>query len=214
MAVRFFATLAVVMLSLHEAFPHSPGKEGETLYASPLPTVYDMDAAKDLCDELPLDPLEGIWIYPDDNVTVLVRKLPLPSLSSADSYQLMVIESADCRLRAGDVIGKMVASPEMNKYTLSLFTTKKEEVMGKSRDCLATLSKDGESMILSREKSRFRIRINLNPNSLLPYLWRSLVRFGITVGNNDTSRLPAPGMIKIYPSYDGNGSSRRSPRYL
>ncbi|MDE6298513.1 MAG: hypothetical protein K2M10_02520, partial [Muribaculaceae bacterium] len=202
MAVRFLAILAALLLGINVAFPSSPGKQGEASGPSPLPVVYDMDAAKEICDELPLDPIEGIWIYPQDNVTVLVRKLPSPSLSAADTYQLMVVEATDCRLNPGDVIGKMVASPELNKFTLSLFTSKKGGVMEKSSDCLATLSKDGESMVLSREKSRFRIRINLNPNSLLPYLWRSLVRFGITVGNNDSTHLPAPGMIKVYPSYD------------
>ncbi|MDE6578041.1 MAG: hypothetical protein K2J82_06840 [Muribaculaceae bacterium] len=180
-----------------------------------LPKVYDIEAAKETCDALPLDAIEGIWVYPDDNVTVLVRRLPKPSsTSSLQEYQLMVVESPDCRLEPGDVIGTLSASPEPSKFTLNLSTERKNGVFSNSQTCTATLSKDAETMILSREKSKFRLRININPNTLLPTLWKSLLRFGISVGSNGEKNQPAPGMVKIYPSYDGNGSSRRKPRYL
>ncbi|MDE6792328.1 MAG: hypothetical protein K2J48_04525 [Muribaculaceae bacterium] len=173
-----------------------------------LPPVYDIEAARDLCKESPLDNVEGIWYFPDDNVTVLIRRIPESGNPALPAYQIMAIESTDCRIIPGSVIGTMKSSAESTKYVISFNHENKKGGLGKSKECMATLSKEHDSMILTRDKSKFNLRINLNPNSLLPTLWRSLVRFGISVGTGNDPKRPAPGMIKLYPSYDGNGSSR------
>lgn len=176
--------------------------------------VYDIDAARELCDELPLDNVEGVWLYPDDNVTVLLLRKPGSAFAAFPEYSVTVVATPDCRMEPGEVIGTLTGSAEESKYTLSLKTEKRKGILNKAHECMATLSKNGDAMVLSREKSKFRLRINLNPNSLLPTLWKSLMRFGVSVGSGNDSKRPAPGMIKLYPSYDGNGSSRRRPRYL
>lgn len=175
----------------------------------------DIDRAIEICSALPLDPIEGVWVYPDDNVTVLILKKDSPSLSSLTEYEISVLESDDTRLSPGDVIGSINATAEASKYEISLFTEKHKDLLQKSNSCMATLSKDADALILKdNNKKKFNFRLNLNPSRLLPNFWR-IVRISTSLGNNSNhSSQPPTGMVKIFPSYDGNGSSRRQPRYL
>lgn len=166
-----------------------------------------------MCDSMPIDNVEGIWVYPDDNVTVFVVRKPQNSLSSPLEYDLIVVETPDCNLDPGESIGTLTAGADSKKFSLDLFSERKKGVLTKSRTCTATLSSDGESMSLKMPDSGFKLRLNLNPGVLMPKLWRSLFRIS-TSGSNRSTPQGLRGMIKIYPSYDGNGSSRRQPRYL
>lgn len=179
------------------------------------PTACDIDRAIEICSALPLDLLEGIWAYPDDNVTVMILKSQPSSSLNLPSYEISVVESDDTRLSPSDVIGSIKATPEASKYEITLFTEKNKDVLQKSNSCMASLSKDSDALILKGNKQKkLNLRLNINPTRLLPNFWR-IVRISASAGNNsDASRQPSVGMVKIYPSYDGNGSSRRQPRYL
>lgn len=176
--------------------------------------VYDIDAAKELCDRLPLRAPEGIWVYPDDNVLVLILRRPAISPTSLSTYDIRVVETSDVRLKPGDNIGNLSETPESNRFVLELFTECKDKILTKPKTCMARLVEDGEAMILSKEKSKFNFRFTLNPSTLLPKMWK-ILRMNTSFGsNNSASQTPAIGLVKIYPSYDGNGSSKREPRYL
>lgn len=175
------------------------------------PKAYDIERARAICDSITPEGPEGIWIYPDDNVTVLVlESLPISS-TSLPSYSISVVESTDCNLEPGDNLGTLYATPDSGKYRLELFTQRKNGFLSKPQTCLAPLSDEGETMIIKKEKSGFKFRFSINPSTLLPKMWR-ILRIG-TSHSSSKPELPV-GMVKIYPSYDGNGSSRRSPRYL
>lgn len=176
--------------------------------------AYDMDMAKSLCDELPLENVEGVWLYPEDNVTVLIlndkreeTKLQYPE------YTISVIETSDARIKPGDVIGKLSSTPQEKTFKIELFGEKKNDLLLKPKSCLATLSSDNEAFIIKKQKAPFKGRLNFNFNRLLPGFWK-IVSLGISQNTNSASAEPPVGMIKIYPSYDGNGSSRRKVRYL
>lgn len=176
--------------------------------------AYDLEEAIDICKNLPLQPLEGIWIYPDDNVTVLILadESVKPS-SGLDSYIISVIESSDCRLTPGETIGTLSATPQKEIYKIELFTEKNNEFLLKPKSCLASLSKNSDVLILKKSKSKLKGRLNFNFNRLLPGFWK-IVSTGISINGSDNSAEAPIGMVKIYPSYDGNGSSRRKIRYL
>ena len=174
--------------------------------------VYDCEVAREICDLLPLDHLEGIWIYPEDNVTVLIRRRQDISPSALPEYALMVVATSDVSLHPGEEIGVMKASPDEGKFNISLFTERKNGLLLKPVTCSARLDKNGETLTFRQTNKKFRFRFTFNPSLILPKFWR-VVRFnsGTSHEQNDT---PPYGMVKIYPSYDGNGSSRRQPRYL
>lgn len=177
------------------------------------PVAYDIDRAKEICDSIPASPIEGIWIYPEDNLTVLVLRDNDPPPGEFEQFDISVVESTDCRLDPGDKIGHLTASAESSKFVLELFTERKGNLLSRPEKFMAELGKGNDFMLLRQSKSSLRFRISSTLTSLLPKTLR-LIRIGVSNSNSKSNVEPTPGMLKIYPSYDGNGSSRRSPRYL
>lgn len=186
---------------------------GGMLLAEP-PQAYDIDMAKEICDQLPLANVEGIWLYPDDKVTVLIlADNERNDKNSFDSYTISVVDTSDARLRPGEKIGRLHATSEERVYRIELQTEKKNDLLLKPKSCLATLSKEGDSFSIKKQKLPFRGRLNFNFNRLLPGFWK-IVSTGISsTGSGNEVKIPV-GMVKLYPSYDGNGSTRRKVRYL
>lgn len=176
--------------------------------------AYDIDMAKEICGELPLENMEGIWLYPEDGVTVMIlNDQNRLNVNSLPCYSITVLQTSDARLHPGEEIGKLYATADENVFKIELSTEKNNELLLKPKSCMATLSKDGDSFIIKRQKSPIKGRLNFNFNRLLPGFWK-IVSAGITTnGSGNSYQLPI-GMVKIYPSYDGNGSSRRKVRYL
>lgn len=198
---RLIATLLAIMVCSGLFFSHGSSRG-----------PYDIDAAKALCDSLPISGPEGIWIYPEDNVAVLVLKRSGQSATSLPTYDMTVVETNDVSLHPGDIIGSLVATPERNKYEISLFTERHNALLLKPKTVIAVVSDEGETMVLKKEKQKFNFRFLFNPYTLLPKTWR-IIRINTSAGNKGDST-PAIGMVKIYPTYDGNNSSRRKTRYL
>ncbi len=161
----------------------------------------DLLSGRDYCDTAPLDPAEGIWEYPDDGVTVLIRRSP----TMEGTYEVIAIDSEDTRIAPGSVIGRLESTPDPRQFRLTLATKARKGILGSPAECLATLSADGDALHVKSKKTK----IVFNPSALLPRFWR-VARLRTS---DPLDKLPA-GMIKVYPSYDGNGSSRRHPRYL
>ena len=153
-----------------------------------------------LCDSLPLQGPEGIWQFPDDDVRVLIIRDDAP-----EHYSLLIVDAFDINLHPGDRIGELTPTPDPVKFRLSLFTECRRGKLKTPRVCAATLDDDREALLVEGPKLKF----SLSSTGLLTGFWR-MIRFHI---DNPASALPE-GLIRVYPSYDGNGSSRRRPRYL
>lgn len=160
----------------------------------------DLLEARAYCDSVSLLPAEGIWEYPEDGVTVLVRRLP-----TRGQYSLIAIDSDDTRVRPGDVIGTMRASADPGVFHLSLATRDLTDNLGAPAECLATLSKSGDALYVKMRKRT----LSLSPSWILPRFWR-IARIRTS---DPLEKLPA-GMVRIYPASDGNDSSPGEPRYL
>ncbi len=171
---------------------------------SPLPLICDIIGAREWCDTTALQPIEGIWIYPEDNVTVLVRRLSDTDRIAYRTYDICVVDTPDCSMTPGESIGFLEGTADAKAFRLRLFTKRKKGKLSGLLDCAARLS-DDENLRVESPKFKFR----LGSLSILPKFWR-IVRVSI---DNPASKLPV-GMVRIYPSYDGNGSSRSTPRYL
>lgn len=184
------------------------------IVATPPAVAYDMEKAKEICEELPLENVEGVWLYPDDKISVLILKdRSLPENHELPEYSISVVETSDARLRPGDVIGTLRATPDKKIYKIELLTEKKNDFLLKPKSCLANLSSDEDVFVIKKQKAPFKGRLNFNFNRLLPGFWK-IVSTGISQNGLNSSLQPPVGMIKIFPSYDGNGSSRRKVRYL
>lgn len=160
----------------------------------------DILEAYELCDESDLRPIEGLWSYPIDDVTVLVFR----NEDSKGVYDLYVVESADCSLSPGMKLGELYTSTDPNKFNLKLYTVVKNGLLSVPCSAVATFSENKESFAVKKTS----VSIKLRPYTLLPSFWRLA---NISVKSKESA---PDGMIKVYPSYDGNGSTRRGPRYL
>lgn len=153
------------------------------------------------CDTGILSPVEGIWEYPEDGTRVCIQSDP----TSTGAFSISVISTPDCRLDYGDVIGRLYPTVDSRQFRLEQFTRKDKLNFTKAEQCAATLSTDGESLVVKSPKLKFKI----NLNTLLPRFWR-VVRVSY---EDPTDKLPA-GLVKVYPGYDHNGSLRRKIRVL
>ncbi len=159
------------------------------------------DEVKEWCDSNILDPVEGIWEYPEDGTRVFIQSDP----THPGSYTIRVLNSADCRLDRGDIIGILYPSVDARQFRLSQFTHKEKHMLTKSEDCHASLAADGEAIIVKSPKLKFKI----NLHTLLPRFWR-IVKISY---DDPLDKLPS-GLIKEYPGYDHNGSLKRKKRVL
>lgn len=194
-------------------FAGAGGAKGELPRATSVQVAFDMEMAEAICDELPLEKVEGIWLYPEDGVSVLILNDDRENGHSLGSYTISVVETTDSQLHPGEIIGKIEATAQENVYAIELASERKNEFLLKPKTCTGTLSKEGDSFLFKREKSPLKARLNLNFNRLLPGFWK-IISTGISATGVANSTQPPVGMVKIYPSYDGNGSSRRKVRYL
>lgn len=175
--------------------------------------AYDMGQAEEICADLPLESIEGIWNYPEDKVTVLILADKDNSIYQGNStYSISVVKTEDTRLKPGEVIGTLTSTAESGVFKIELATERKNDFLVKPKSCLATLSSDGDSFKIKKQKTGLKGRFNLNFNRLLPGFWK-IVSTGISTVAGTSVEAPV-GMIKVYPSYDGNGSSKRKVRYL
>lgn len=170
--------------------------------ASAQPEICDIEAAMQWCDTAPLDRIEGIWEYPEDGVAVLIRK----SAIAYGRYDVVALSAAGGAALPGEIIGKVVQTPLPEKFSMQLYTRRgrRQELCGMRR-CELSLVANDYGLSFESVQPKWR----LNPIALLPKFWRlgSLVR-------REAGKKPTIGMRKTYPSYDGNGSSRFSVRYL
>lgn len=162
----------------------------------------DILEAQELCNEMDLRPVEGLWLCPEDDVVLMIMR----HNSDESKYLVTVVESSDCSLIPGMEIGHLSISPDPNKFKLKLFTKVKKGVLQLPCEAAATYSPNNEALTIEKPS----IKISFQPGRLLPYFWRTA---RITV-KNPADRIPE-GMIKIYPTFDNNSNSlKRHPRYL
>lgn len=166
--------------------------------------ICDMQAAVDYCDNHALQQPEGIWIYPEDNVVVLIARDESQSGNvTAPTFNIYVVETPDCNLKPGQTIGWLSRLADSSSFQMSLFTHKKGIQLIMPARCVATLTDNQCAMKIKQPSVKF----SLNPSILLPKFWR-LVRVRI----NDPMQNAPVGMIKIYPNE--NGTSPRAPQLL
>lgn len=176
-----------------------------TTCLSSFPNPYDLDSARAYCDNRPLDAAEGIWEFTEDGLSVLIIKSMTVTDKLATDYDIIALNSADGSTLPGEKIGELHATSDPRKFELRLSDGRKKGGFIFSNKCAATLNAEGDALTVKMPK----LGISFHPAALLPRFWR-LVRIH---SEKPADELPA-GLVKSYPSYDGNGSSRLHPRYL
>lgn len=157
--------------------------------------------AREWCDTNNLNPVEGIWEYPEDGARVMIQSDP----TAPGTFTITVLTTPDCRLDTGDVIGRLHPSVDSRQFRMVQYTHRDKLNFNRQEECQAILSADGETIRVKSPKFKFKI----NLNTLLPRFWR-MVRVSY---KNPVEDIPV-GLVKVYPGYDHNGSLKRKIRVL
>ena len=97
----------------------------------------DLDSMRERLDETDMQPLEGIWYYPNEEMTVGIERY---KGKHNIGYRIILLESPDINLVPGTVIGYIASSAVDNKYQLWLYSQRDRVTLIKPLECVATLN--------------------------------------------------------------------------
>lgn len=194
---QVYILLAILLLPLSVAAGDGIPKKSVVLNG------LDTDSMKVRLDETDVQPLEGIWYYPNEEMTLgIERYRGLHNIG----YRIILLESSDINLVPGTVIGYIAATAVDNKYQLWLYSQRDRLTLVKPLQCVATLN--SKATTLTFDPPHWKVKVRVNFARFLPSL------FGATsiVPEKVEERLPV-GFRKIYPE-GGDGNPFNRIRYL
>ncbi|MBO4802984.1 MAG: hypothetical protein IKX18_04085 [Muribaculaceae bacterium] len=163
----------------------------------------DMDSMRVRLDESDLQPLEGIWYYPNEEMTLGIERYKgVHNIG----YRIILLESPDISLLPGTVIGYIASSAVDNKYQLWLYSERSRTTLKKPLECVATLS--NKATTLTFDPPHWKVKVRVNVARFLPTLFNGMS----IIPEKEGERLPI-GFRKIYPE-GGNGHPFNRVRYL
>lgn len=166
---------------------------------------YSEQVAREQLLESDLQPLEGIWYYPAEDMTLTIERWQ-PEPSHKIGYRLLLIASDDLELIPGTVIGYIEESAVDNKFHLWLYSERNKVTLCGPLECVATLNKEGTS--LTFDPPHWEVKVRVNFVRFLPTLFKGVS----VIPDVEKERLPI-GFKKIFPA-DGNGNKFNRVRYL
>ena len=163
----------------------------------------DLDSMRVRLDESDLQPLEGIWYYPNEEMTLGIERY---KGNHNIGYRIILLESPEISLVPGTVIGYIARSAVDNKFQLWLYSERSRTTLKKPMECVATLS--NKATTLTFDPPHWKLKVRVNVARFLPTLFNGLSVIPERVGE----QLPI-GFRKIYPE-GGNGHQFNRVRYL
>lgn len=168
--------------------------------------LFSRDNAEKYLLSIPLSSLEGIWEYPANETTLII----LRSKTEKGIYDIFLLDSVDCRFSPGMKVGEACASPDPKQFKIELCTRLKKGLLTSPLPCAGKLSKNSDILYISTP----RIKVSFSPSIFLPTLWKAIRMGGIRVKSEDPASKIPDGLVKSFPTFDGNPPSRSNPRYL
>jgi len=150
-----------------------------------------------------LQPLEGIWQYPDEDMTVGIERY---RGENGIQYRIVMLASRDIDLLPGTVIGYIAPSAVSNKYSLWIYSERHDTELRHPVECVATLNPQATS--LTFEKAQWKVKIHVNVMRFLPTLFR-----GISVVPEKQKESIPIGFNKTFPA-GNNGQPYNKIIYL
>ena len=164
----------------------------------------DVDSMRVRLDETDMQPLEGIWYYPNEEMTLGIERY---RGAHNIGYRIILLDSPDINVMPGTVIGYIAASAVDNKYQLWLYSQRNRVTLIKPLECVATLN--AAATTLTFDPPHWKVKVRVNIARFLPSLFQGVSIIPEQVGE----KLPI-GFRKIYPEQGRDGSSFNRVRYL
>jgi len=163
----------------------------------------DEDSMRVRLDESDLQPLEGIWYYPNEEMTLGIERYQ--SVHNI-GYRIILLGSPDINLMPGTVIGYIAESAVDNKYRLWLYSQRDKVTLVKPLECVATLN--SKATTLTFDPPHWKVKVRVNFARFLPTLFR-----GVSIVPDKVEEKLPIGFRKIYPE-GGDGNPFNKIRYL
>ena len=163
----------------------------------------DVDSMRVRLDESDLQPLEGIWYYPNEEMTLGIERY---RGEHNIGYRIILLDSHDINVMPGTVIGYIAASAVDSKYQLWLYSQRDKVTLFKPLECVATLN--AKATTLTFDPPHWKVKVRVNIARFLPSLFNGVS----IVPDKVEERLPV-GFRKIYPE-GGDGNPFNRIRYL
>ena len=163
----------------------------------------DVDSMRLRLDELDMQPLEGIWYYPNEEMTLGIERY---RGQHNVAYRIIMLDSHDINVMPGTVIGYIAPTAVDNKFMLWIYSERDRITLVKPLECVATLN--ATSTTLTFDPPHWRLKVRFNLSRFLPTLFNGLS----LIADKVEERQPI-GFRKIYPEgVDGKRFNR--VRYL
>ena len=163
----------------------------------------DLDSMRVRLDETDMQPLEGIWYYPNEDMTVGIERY---RGKRNIGYRIILLDSPDINLVPGTVIGYIAASAVDSKYQLWLYSQRDKVTLKKPLECVATLNR--EATTFTFDPPRWKVKVRFNIARFLPTLFR-----GVSIVPEKTGETLPVGFRKMYPE-GGSSTPFNRIRYL
>ena len=163
----------------------------------------DVDSMRVRLDEADMQPLEGIWYYPNEEMTLGIERY---RGEHNIGYRIILLDSPDINVMPGTVIGYIASSAVDSKFQLWLYSQRDQVTLIKPLECVATLNTAATT--LTFDPPHWKVKVRVNIARFLPTLFNGMSIIPDRVGE----RLPI-GFRKIYPE-GGDGAPFNRVRYL
>lgn len=147
---------------------------------------WDMDSVSSIFAGRMPDEIEGVWQFPNDGATLLIRK------QTATTYEMLMLESPNLDVRPGTAIGQAIVTPTPGMFDANLSA----KALGNRRlkKANAALELVDGHLIFRPYSTGKRIAFW----RWIPYLFR------VSVYNEDTRPRNLDGASKVYPIDEAN----------
>ena len=151
-----------------------------------------------------LQPLEGIWYYPTEEMTLGIERIE--TNSHDERYRIILLGSTDAHLLPGTVIGYLQASAKSSKWQLWLYSERDRLTLYKPMSTVATLNSNATELTFDRPHWKVKVRVNFA--RFLPSIFR-----GVTISPEKVEEELPIGFRKVFPE-GGDGNQFTRIRYL
>ncbi len=197
--LSYIIALAISMFTSFSLY----GEGSEHPFRGEVLRGYDEASTRERCDAMDLQPLEGLWFYPDENMTVMIERCDDSVPLDYREYRLVLVSADDLSLLPGTVIGYCKPTVDADVFKLWLYAEQKNEILENPQLCKATLNSSHDEFVVERSKFDFKLRVNFS--RFLPKLLK-----GITISTSGVDKVEIPeGFRKVYPK-----TKSRGVRYL
>ena len=154
---------------------------------------YDESAVYARCDATDLQPIEGVWYYPEEEMTVVIERCEGAKMPESQDYRIVLVDSEDMSLMPGTVVGYCRPTADASKYKVWIYGEQKLHILENLQACLGELNEEASLLTIKRNEVKLRVRVNFT--RFLPTLLK-----GVSVSATGVDKVKFPeGFRKIYP---------------